>query len=233
MAVRHIALSKTDNLLWHIVFNEQMMEEISEVMDEIELEILNMMYEYSTRVTNEKDHINALLLWLATLGRGNRNLADTLHGYLYKFMKDMEAAVAALKFSNVPVSEAITKAKTFLHSVYTMPEMLRAFRFAERFAATYIRSRGIERGAVGISNNGSTNVVNMAKTTLQMAFMREYRNEMEEDGAAGYYVLRGSDYPCDLCDSKVGFHPISDKENFPPYHPHCCCIAIPINFQKQ
>lgn len=209
-------------------FNEPMMNEIAQVMDEIEQEILDLIEEYATRVTNNREQINALLLWMITLGRENRNLRETLDGYLYKFMKDMEAAVAALRFAGVGSTDAVTKVKAHLHTIYTMPEVISAFKEASSFAATFIHSRGIQKGGVGLSNNGSTNVTNMARLTLQMVWMRGRRMEMEEEGAAGFYVLRGSNYPCDLCDSKVGFHLIRDTEDFPPYHGHCCCYVIPI-----
>lgn len=209
-------------------FNEQMMNEIAEVMDELEEEILALMQEYATRSTKDRDRINALLLWMASLGRGNRNLRDTLEGYLYKFMKDLEAAIAALRFADATMADAVTKVKTNLHTIYTMPEVMAAFKNASEFAATYIQSRGVQKGGVGLSNNGSTNVTNMARLTLQMVWMRSRRLEMEEDGAAGFYVLRGSNYPCDYCDSKVGFHPMTDIDYFPPFHGHCCCYVVTI-----
>lgn len=213
-------------------FNEKMMDEIANIMNEADEEILDLIFEYSTRVTNDKDRISALLLWMATLGRGNRNLQDTLDGYLYKTMKDWESAIAALRFANVPMADAVTKIKTHLHTIYTMPEVLAAFRKSSEFTATYIRNKGIQMGGVGLSNNGSTNVTNMARITLQMVWMRSQRMDYEDEGAEGYYVLRGSNYPCELCNSKVGFHKISDTENFPPYHGHCCCFVVPI-FNKQ
>lgn len=209
-------------------FNEQMMNEIAEVMDELEEEILALMQEYATRSTKDRDRINALLLWMASLGRGNRNLRDTLEGYLYKFMKDLEAAVAALRYANATMAEAVTKVKTHLHTIYTMPEVLAAFKEASTFAATYIQSKGVQKGGVGLQKNGSTNVTKMARVTLQMAWMRSYRMDFEESGAVGFYVLRGSSYPCSLCDSKVGFHVIDETDCFPPFHPNCCCYVIPI-----
>ena len=142
-------------------FNEQMMNEIAEVMDALEEEILGLMQEYATRSTKDRDRINALLLWMASLGRGNRNFRDTLDGYLYKFMKDLEAAIAALLSAGIGSSEAVIKVKSHLHTIYTMPEVLEAFKEASTFAATYIQSRGVQKGGVGLSNNGSTNVTNM------------------------------------------------------------------------
>ncbi len=210
-------------------FNGQMMSEIAQVMDDLEQEILDLINEYATVPEASASDKNALLLWLATLGRGNRNLRDTLDTYLYKFMKDLEAAIAALLSVGIGAADAVTKVKTHLHTIYTMPEVVTAFKEASTFAATYIQSRGVQKGGVGLSNNGSTNVTNMARLTLQMAWMRARRMKMEEDGAAGFYVLRGSAYPCDLCDSMVGFHLMTDIESFPPYHGHCCCYVIPIH----
>lgn len=214
-------------------YNEQMMNEISEAMDAAEEEILSLIEEYSTRVTTDKDRTSKLLAWMLLLGRNNRNLQQTLDTYLYKFLKDVEVAVAALKFANVPLAQAITKAKTHLHTIYIMPEVQQAFKQAETFTATYIRSRGVVKGNVGLSNNGSTNVTNMAKITLQMVWMRSQVMDYKEQGAIGLYVLRGSSYPCAPCDDNCGFHPIEESYGVLPVHPHCCCYAIPVFTKEQ
>ena len=180
-------------------------------------------------ISHATGHIAALIAWLATLGRGNKNLQDTLDGYLYKTMKDFEAAIAAMRFMGVKLSDAVTKLKTYMHSVYTMPEVLSAFRRRQNFKATYIQLGGVQPGAVGLSNNGSTNVTNMATISSQMAWMREQGIQMKESGASGYYQLRGSTYNCDLCDDEVGFHPNLDEIDTAPYpHPHCKCYRVPV-----
>lgn len=210
-------------------YNEQMMSEISAVMDDAEEEITNLIYEYSTQATKDRDRSKVLLLWIASLGRNNNNLQTTLDNYLFKTMKDIEAAVAALKKSEVALAAAITKVKSNLHTIYTMPEVQAAFKTASSFNATYIRTRGVVKGNVGLSNNGSTNVTNMAKITLEMAWNRSQAMDFQEQGAVGYYQLRGSLYPCEACDDEVGFH-LGLEEIFerPMVHPHCCCYRVPI-----
>lgn len=210
-------------------YNEQMMEEITEVMDEAEEEILSLINRYSTRCTEDRNRISILAAWIALLGKGSRKLQDTLYGYMYKFLKDIEASVAAFRYSNVKLADAIAKIRTNLHTIYTMPEIRKAFLRAEEFMATYIRSRGVQYGGVGLSNNGSTNVTNMAKITLQMAWMREQGMEFEEKGAVGYWQGRGSLYNCDVCDEETGFHPdIAEiyEKSYP--HPHCQCWRVPV-----
>lgn len=217
-------------LLFSSAFNEDMMKEIGEVMNELEEEIMDLILEYSTRVTTDRDRINALLLWLSTLGRGDRNLQETLEGYMYKMMQDWNAAIAAMMYMGVKESDAVTKIKTYLHDIYQMPEVMTVIRSRRNeFAATYIYYGGVQKGAVGISNNGSTNVTNLAKRTLQMAWMRSQAMDFKEDGASGYYQLRGSTYNCDICDDEVGFHPNIDEILTKPYpHPGCCCYRVPI-----
>ena len=46
-------------------------------------------------------------------------------------------------------------------------------------------------------------------------------------GAKGYYVVRGSSYPCDECDSHTGiFYPIGDDDDRQQYHLNCRCMVV-------
>lgn len=46
-------------------------------------------------------------------------------------------------------------------------------------------------------------------------------------GAKGYFVERGSSYPCEECDSHTGiFYPITDHEHLPQYHRSCRCVVV-------
>lgn len=211
-------------------YNQDMMNEITEVMDELEDDILSLIYEYSTRATNDRERMMLLAAWMASLGRGNNNLKDTLHGYLLKTLKDWEAVAVATKFMGRSLTEARAIIKNNIGGVYTIPDVLATFRRSGNFIAPMIRFHGVTSGAVGLSNNGSVNVMNMAVTTLQMAWMKELQDEYKEDNnIVGYYVLRGSGYDCPrFCQPQVGFHRITDTEGFPPQHPHCCCYTIPI-----
>lgn len=46
-------------------------------------------------------------------------------------------------------------------------------------------------------------------------------------GAKGYYVERGSSWPCEECNSHTGiFYPIDDREHIPQYHRNCRCFVV-------
>lgn len=48
-----------------------------------------------------------------------------------------------------------------------------------------------------------------------------------EGGAKGYYVVRGSSFPCEECDSHTGrFFSIDDKDHLPQYHRSCRCFVV-------
>ncbi len=221
-------------LYFSSAFNQDMMDEISEVMDDIEDRILSLIYEYSTRVTDDRDRMSILAAWMALLGKGGKNLQDTLDDYLYKMMKDWEAAIAALRYHGVSLADAITIIKSHLHSIYTIPQVVASFKRWQEFTATYIRSRGVQYGAVGISNNGSTNVVNMGKITLQMTWMHNQWLDFKEQGAVGYLQLRGSNYNCDICDSESGFYPDIEEIFTKAYpHPNCMCFRVPVFSKEQ
>lgn len=220
-------------LLFSSAFNEEMMNEISDVMDDLEGELLALIERYVVAATKDNSFKNFLLAWMATLGKNGNGIRETLDGYLYKTMKDWEAAIAAMRYMGLTLSEALVRIKTYLRSIYSMPEVQTAFRHRTEFASTYIYYGGVQRGAVGISNNGSTNVVNMGRITVQMAWMRAQMLDFQEKGAAGYLQLRGSLFDCDLCDEETGFHEgLEDMEVKAYPHPNCRCYRVPVYWKS-
>lgn len=46
-------------------------------------------------------------------------------------------------------------------------------------------------------------------------------------GAVGYYIVRGSSYPCEVCDAQTGtFFYLTDDSHVPPFHLNCCCLVV-------
>jgi len=212
-------------------YNEEMFKKVAEVMDQLEEDIMELIEYYSTNCTKDKEKKSLLLLWILTLGRDNMSLQATLHQRLMVFMKDLEAMIAVAKTAKFETTKVVSLIKSYLHTVYQMPGMTAAFRNASLYKARYIRTKGVKKGNVGNSNSEANNIIRFARLTQQMAWMRYHRQMYDERGAAGYYVLRGSNYPCDLCDSRTGFHTIDEVDAFPPQHYNCVCYTIPI-FEK-
>lgn len=209
-------------------YNEAMFNDISDVLDQLEEQILDLTLAYSTKCTEDNDKKHLLLLWLATLGRNNKNLQQTLEDRLWMFSRDLEAMIAVAKTIKLDATKAVNTIKSFLHTAYQMPGMTAAFKNSALYKATYIRSRGIKPYNQGNSNSEANNLVRFGKMTVQMGWMHYLRDEYEERGAAGYMCFRGSNFPCDICDDVCGkFYPLDNKMPL-PVHPSCCCYAVPV-----
>lgn len=220
--------------------NQQMFEEVSDVMDEVDEQIMELIRQFSTASTKSESHKHLLLLWIAALGRDNMNLQQTLDGYLNRYLYDLEALIAAYKLRmednpSFKQSAAITQIKSAQRSVYTTATVVSAMRGINQMQARYIRTHGVHRDdvplpIVGSSNSNANNVISMAKQTMRMAWMREQLMDFKEDGAKGYIQMRGSSYPCEICDSEAGVYQgdFNDMLSRPFPHPNCMCFRVPL-----
>ena len=138
--------------------------------------------------------------------------------------------------SKLTTAAIVSKVKSSQHTIYTTPEVKQAIS-AKNIAsmqATYIRSHGrhIDNTGlsyVGSSNSNANNILRMARTTMDMAWMRNLSIDYQENAEiVGFFVSRGSSYDCKICDSQVGFHAKGDLEELPLYHPNCKCWVMPI-----
>lgn len=215
---------------WQFAQNKDLREEVANVMNDAEDEIMALVEEYSLNETKDKNRRSTLLPWLLALkSKGTKDLQSTLHARLRQFLFDTEAQIAAMKLAGYAQSKAGNRAVSTMHSVYTSPEMQAAFK--KQSAAMYIQSKGVHHGNVGLSSSGAVNVEDFGEQTATIAWMKSRLMQFQEDGAAGYYQLRGSTYPCSLCDDEVGLH-IGDIINDPYPHHHCVCYRVPV-FEKQ
>lgn len=221
------------NFLLDPSYNEQMFAEISQVLDELEDEILDLTESYSLKCTKDEKKKLWLLPWLLALGRGNKGLRRTLEDRLWIFSRDLEAMIAVAANAKMSQTKAVSVIRSNIHTAYNMPGMQSAFANASLFKAQYIRTRGVKKGKRGNSNSEANNIIRFAKTTLQMAWMHYHHKLYEEQGAAAFGVQRGSTYPCSLCDSHVGIWEISQIEHYPPFHSACCCWTFPVFLKEE
>lgn len=78
----------------------------------------------------------------------------------------------------------------------------------------------------GRTNSMFTAISDLTRYGIADAWMRNQYISDRRGGCLGWWVRRGSMYPCSLCDSMVGFH--TDESELPPYHGHCACFAVPV-----
>lgn len=227
--------------------------EISDVMNRLEEELLELLEDtvivsavseeddgssfYGLRSSSSVERRAALLAFMLSLGHNGANLRDTIYSYMWRFLRDLEAAIAALKAAGLTLSQAIQKLRSSITSIYTLPEVIAALRHPQDFVAPFIRSGGIpynpdgSQNVHGVPREGFNAIINTLLITNDIIWNKNQLLDFIEGGAAGYYQLRGSSYPCSACDDEVGFH-LGLIDEDPLVHPHCCCYRIPI-FAKE
>ena len=207
-----------------------MYERITAVMDELEERIFQLIMTYSLHISDNDERKEGLIAYLASLGKNDMDMRETLDAYLFRYMYDMEVLMASLLLAREQGKEkALSDA-----SIIAKVKMAMSAKYMPTMKAQYIRLMGVHRdntglSTAGVSNSNANNVINMAKNTMNMAWMKNLEMDFEQDdGIEGFFVMRGSSYPCTLCDSMVGFHPATDSDLLPQYHAHCACIAVPM-----
>lgn len=208
---------------WQFSQNKALRERVAVVMSELEGKILAKTEKFSLALAG--DEKQAVRTWMLSLkSKGCKDLQSTLHARLTQWLYDTEAQIAAVKLAGYDVSKAVNRIPPAMKSVYTMPEVLAAFK--KNSAARFIRSKGVHHDNRGLSSSGANNVESFAYQTAVKVWEHTRYVQMKDSGMAGYVCIRGSNFPCGACDDVCYiFHPIEEGMVL-PVHSHCCCVAI-------
>lgn len=199
--------------------------------DELEALIHDLVAEIMADVellaVDEHDRRDAILLYML----GERN-GDTLEGRVSKrchtFFNEVFAVYAAGKLLNLNETSLLSSIKANFKHPWENEVLVAVREKIERGEVTGniedFEEPHFGRG-VEISSMGALQT--MTAYAIGDAWMWWGHEDALSKGAKGYFVVRGSSYPCAECDSHTGiFYPISDEDNRPQYHLNCCCIVV-------
>lgn len=217
---------------FHFSANSQLDEKISSIIDEIRKEIFNIIYtrcDYADTLAHEKEaeekNNKYLPLFLGSVILG-QTLQERINRYTTHLQSEIEAYIAAGLAKGMSRTQILTYYLTWLKAPYKSPLLLEAFK-QQGFRAERILSKGITFGS-GIYISSFDNLVRLEQQTIFHAYNNTLNNIwLTRPEVIGWYTIRGSSYPCIICDDNVGiFHP--KDEFFSGYHVRCCCLMIPI-----
>lgn len=200
------------------LFTQLIASMASDVLKEADEKIMEYTIAYSKasiQVLGDKDTgattrlINSNLFGKTFLERN-----ETYMGYFCNDLANLIFACKKLKITGKQMTGVILKS---FQDPYSSDIIARANK----------KGAGIQTPSYGhgIYHSAYQNIVRNAQGVISVAWGRELRNYAKRNGAIGFYVYRGSSYPCDICDSEVdqGLHPITD--DMPPFHCNCVCIV--------
>lgn len=78
----------------------------------------------------------------------------------------------------------------------------------------------------GRSNSMYNAIGSLTRNGIAAAWMKNFYMDTRKDGCVGWLVRRGSNCPCEICQSYVGLQ--TSEENLPPFHMNCVCYAVPV-----
>lgn len=210
-----------------LLFRDAPQESINALIDELIAELTDDCY--TLGVDDRDDSRAAIMLWMNSERNG-----DTLEGRIGKrthtFFNEVFAVYLASRLlgGRRSVGELTEGIVENMRKPWDNPILAEV---RERIASGEIAGsledfeephfgRGVEISSLGALQT-------LTGFAVADAWMWWGYEDAREHGAKGYYVVRGSSYPCDECDSHTGiFYPIGDDYDRPQYHLHCCCYVV-------
>lgn len=159
------------------------------------------------------------------LSAGEQSAHDKCYTYSRRLTKEFETWLALGLFYGWGASKIISTFSSNISTLYSNNFFIKASASA-KFNTTRLRNGGVSYG-VGRYKSAVNSLNRLTRGSIGATVKSIDFGLMKRKGIVGFHVYRGSTYPCSLCDSMVGFHPLSVGD-LPPYHPHCCCFAVPI-----
>lgn len=138
---------------------------------------------------------------------------ERLTDYCAKYRDELLLLVGAGLFLGIGKTALAKSIGSHLKQPYKNPDLV------DGIAAPLTYGRGR-------TNSMFTAISGLTTYGIAQAWMKNQYLDNLKSGCIGWDVRRGSHFPCELCDSMVGFH--DDESELPPYHLSCCCFAIPI-----
>lgn len=169
---------------------------------------------------NDDERKNAILAWFLSVYYG-MTFVQRVKKNVSSFLVEVEGAVAASKHFGYSVEKTSSLIGLYLAAPFTSPLL------SEVAGGNYRTEASLGfRGGSGTYASSFKNLDRVITDQVARTVQRKYY-ELDHGTTTHWQVVRGSSYPCSLCDSCCGI--VTGTANLPPFHPRCCCIAIPLD----
>lgn len=156
---------------------------------------------------------------------GGKTLKQRINLYTTQLKTEIEAFIAAGMAIKLSPDGILREWQANKKSPYGSTLIKEAIKKGG-FAATRIQTKGIHYG-IGRYIGAFENIRRLYITTIQEAYNKSLEEIFKKKGFIGWFTVRGSNYPCPICESMT-FVIHSPDESFIAYHPFCMCLYIPI-----
>lgn len=160
---------------------------------------------------------------------GGNDLKERINERCHTFLDEIATVYLTGKLLGHNKQTMLSSIKGSLKNPWDNPILIAARTEKERGTTAFPDSLDLEPRSYGQGVAvSSLSALDLITTHAIAEGWNEYLHlEAKDGGAVGYFVVRGSSYPCDECDEAASFfHPIDDLNYLPCLHPHCVCCAV-------
>jgi hypothetical protein len=199
-------------------------------VDDIELLIADLierlMGDCELLAVDEHDRKDAILLYML----GERN-GDTLRGRVEKrvrtFVNEVTAVFIAGKLMDMGYNKMLQSIRVNLQHPWENEILVEARKQQEKGLIDSKYNFTAPHYGQGNPVSSLTALDRMLVYAVADAWTEWKYEDSKDRGAKGFYVERGSSYPCEECDSHTNiYYDIDDEANKPQYHLNCRCLTI-------
>ena len=165
-----------------------------------------------------------VIAFLADYIKG-RTLKQRINVYTTQLKSEIEAFIAAGMTKDMSKDEILRQWQTYMKAPYAANIIKEAIEKGG-FAATRIKSKGIHYGK-GRYISSFDNLKRLYITTIQQVYNNTLNKIFKSKGFKGWFTIRGSNYPCPICESEA-LVPHPADQDFLSWHPNCVCLYIPM-----
>lgn len=208
--------------LLDIVSNDN--KDYLKLKEEVEDRVYSMILSQSLSNLQDREEEDEIVGFMFQEVNGT-NIADSIVKHIATLSDEIRAYIELSIYFNITVSKGLMILLNNLKNAYSTDLIRKGYDEIKNPATKIIKARGMTVRD-GEYKTSIANLKRLATYSILGAITFRQISDFIRNGAIGWVSHRGSSYPCSFCDSKVGFHPISDHD-FPPYHGNCYCHITP------
>lgn len=218
-------LSEYAGYILMLLYREAPIGDINAIVDELIERLIDDCYILGV---DENDDIRDDIMFFMNTKRNGATMEELVRQRVSTFFLELSSVYVAAKLLGYAQKEVLASIRENFKHPWSNP-ILKEIRKKIKKGEVAADKEMFEKAHYGqgreISSHGALTKI----TTFYVAdaWMWWQNRRAVENGAKGYFVLRGSSYDCPICDSHTGiFYPLTDSENRPLYHLNCKCIVV-------
>lgn len=214
--------------------NHPKKKDIQIILKNLRAEIEALLFNTCEEVINQREELNGIPIVLSVndildVEYNNSTIRGKCTEYTKGIISEIEMWFVIGVMNKLNIKQLINTFSLYLTHPYSNPYYSTSYARITKANAITSASKLLKTPAnkAGIYQSSINSLKRLGRIAIGSSTKQADDIAYKKAGITGFYVFRGSSYPCSHCDSMVGFH-LFEFANLPPYHPYCYCYAVPV-----